>query len=236
MKVSGKGATGAIRQTGMTNVRGAEPAWPAAPIDAVAIAGIPEAELTPRVREALEALMTEVSALRTELAAAKSEIRDLSTLANEDPLLGVLNRRAFVGELDRTLAFVDRYDEAATLVFVDVDDMKGINDRHGHEAGDAALAHIAQVVTRKIRKTDVFGRLGGDEFGIILTRTDLPTAQRKLKDLATHIETAPVIAAGATFTVAVSFGTAPLQGGTSASDILGRADAAMYENKRVRKG
>ncbi|MEL7486556.1 MAG: GGDEF domain-containing protein [Pseudomonadota bacterium] len=213
----------------------AEQAKAVPPTDPVSIAGIPENELTPRVREALFALMEEVRALRAELVEARQEMSALKTLADEDPLLGVLNRRAFVKELNRMLAMVERYNARASLVFIDVNDLKEINDREGHAAGDAALKHVAQTLVDNIRQTDILGRLGGDEFGLILLESSADEAKAKatsLQSLVAHEE----VKIGETLRrIAIACGVASLSADVTAEDALGAADKAMYQEKRGAK-
>ena len=195
-------------------------------------AGIPEAELTPRVRDALLPLAAEAQKLRAELSAVRGRLRELEDLANADPLLGILNRRAFMRELQRALAMIDRYGVEACLVFLDVDGLKGLNDDKGHAAGDAALKHVAGILTANVRRSDAVGRLGGDEFGVLLTHVSAATARKKAAALAGRIADAPVEWGGGAFTVRASFGVAPLAKEMTADDAMERADGAMYETKR----
>jgi diguanylate cyclase (GGDEF)-like protein len=204
------------------------------PADEVAILGIPDAELTPRVRQALMSLMQEVQALRAELDGARARLSELETLADSDPHLGVLNRRAFVRELNRALAMVDRYGTPSSLVFVDLNDLKKINDAWGHAAGDAALERVARILAANIRQTDAVGRLGGDEFGLILTQTDQATAEIKAAGLADLIREAPVEWRGGSFTAEVACGVVEIAKGATADEALETADSAMYRKKKER--
>ncbi|MHA7872041.1 MAG: GGDEF domain-containing protein [Hyphococcus sp.] len=215
---AGKGAS--------AEARAAEPAV------RVSLAGIPEAELTPKVREALMSLMSEVQSLREELAAARAQLSELEKLADRDPLLDVYNRRAFVRELERALSMIERYDLRASLIFIDLNGMKQINDGKGHAAGDAALAHVASVVAANIRQTDILGRLGGDEFGVLLTHADQAIAMRKADDLAARVGAAPVPWEGGDFMMTISVGAVEIQKGGSVADAMERADNAMYAVKR----
>lgn len=207
---------------------------PVAPVDAVAIAGIPDNELTPRVRAALVSLMEEVQTLRAELAATRARIGELEQIADADPLLGVLNRRAFVRELNRALAMTERYGVASCLLFADLNDLKLINDEKGHAAGDAALAHVAAVLRSHVRQTDAVGRLGGDEFGVILTRTDYQSAREKAVALAGLVAAEDVSWSGEPFAARISCGVVEIKRGLSADEALATADSAMYEAKRRR--
>ena len=205
-----------------------------AALDEALLSGIPEKELTPSVRVALMSLMDEVTTLRAELSAAKSHIAEIVKLADRDPLLDILNRRAFAQELNRMLAMIDRYQVTASLVFIDLNDLKKVNDDKGHVAGDAALKHVASVLSSNIRQTDGVGRLGGDEFGLLLAQTDQAMAEQKLRDLSRAVAQTPVSWKGDPFSVSISSGVIELTRGVSAQDALERADTAMYKAKKRR--
>ena len=194
--------------------------------------GIPEAELTPKVRAAIGQLLEEVQRTRQELEQAKKRVDHLEQLADQDTLTPVLNRRAFVRELSRVMAFSERYGAASAVLYFDVNGLKAINDTHGHAAGDAALSHVAQVLMHQVRGSDIVGRLGGDEFGVILVQVDSQGAQAKATQLAQAIEAQPVAWNGDALTVGASFGVHSLTPGQQADEALDAADRAMYERKR----
>jgi len=204
-------------------------------VDETVLMGIPDAELTPRVREALFSLMSEVQNLRAELAQMQGRVGELEKLADHDPLLDIFNRRAFVRELDRTLAMVTRYEVQACLVFIDLNDLKIINDKKGHMAGDAALKHVASAISENIRQTDVVGRLGGDEFGLLLTHVNQETAEKKAASLAQVVATIPVREHGDPFNVMISCGVVSIAKGATADQAMECADSAMYEAKNKSK-
>ena len=196
------------------------------------LADIPDAELTPAVRRVLFPLRAEVEKLRAELADARSQVRVLEGLAYRDPLLGLFNRRAFMRELERAVAMAERHGEKASIVFIDVDGMKAINDAHGHRGGDAALKHVARMLAANVRQTDAAARLGGDEFGLILTHADKVAAEAKGARLAELIAATPVQTDNGAFTVRISCGAAAIEKGASADSLIERADSAMYRRKR----
>ena len=205
----------------------------AAPVEDVAsLAGVPEAELTPKVRDALQRLMAEVYALRQELEEARQRVGYLEQLADQDSLAPVLNRRAFIRELGRMAAFEERYGTAGAVLYFDVNGLKAINDTHGHAAGDAVLKRVCETLLRDTRASDVVGRLGGDEFGVILARSGLESAAAKAARLAEAIAAEEVIWEGQPLRVTVAFGAHVLSGGQEADDVLEAADRAMYANKR----
>ncbi len=207
-----------------------------APVDVATIMGVPEAELTPKVRAALDKLMAEVHSLREDLERSRRRIGYLEQLADRDPLAPVLNRRAFVRELTRMIAFAERYGAPSSVLYLDIDGMKRINDSHGHGAGDAALKHVAEVLLRDVRASDIVGRLGGDEFGIILAQADGPAAAAKAAALAAAIESEPVSWQDATFELGVSYGAYTFAGGEGVDEALSAADRAMYAQKRGTDG
>jgi diguanylate cyclase (GGDEF)-like protein len=207
----------------------------AAPRDVLEVGGIPEVELTPNVRRALTALMAEVEELRGELADARARIGFLEKLVDEDPLMPVVNRRAFVRELTRMLAFAQRYAVPASILYFDVNNMKQINDVHGHAAGDAALVAMAQVLIDNVRTTDVVGRLGGDEMGVLLVQADQALAERKAAELAALIEARETLWQRTPIRLSVACGAYAFSQGDSAGEIITAADRAMYRAKATMK-
>ncbi len=202
-----------------------------APGDPAEALDLPEAELTPRVRAAVERLTAENRRLRDELRRAAKRVGDLEELADKDSLTPVLNRRAFLREMSRMVAFAERYDGLCSLLYFDLDGMKAINDGRGHGAGDAALAHVAEAMVGNLRASDLVGRLGGDEFGVLLTQADRKTALTKAKNLATAVAARQVDWHGGRFAVRVSYGVHTLVLGETLEQALEAADRAMYAHK-----
>lgn len=202
--------------------------------DTTTILGIPEHELTPHVRAAIMQLMAEVDRLRQELKQSQARIAYLENLADQDTLLPVSNRRAFVRELTRMMAFSERYRSPGSVLYFDINEMKHINDSHGHGGGDAALAHVADILVKNTRSSDVVGRLGGDEFAVILANADAATASEKAQLLTTAIENTPLIWQGKKIKIAVSVGAHTFNNGEEAHDALDAADRAMYQRKQTR--
>ncbi len=201
-------------------------------VDEIVLLGVPEAELTPKVRAALISLLNEVQQLRSELSEARDRVGDLEKLADRDPLLDVLNRRAFARELNRVMAMIDRYGVTASLVFIDLNDLKKINDGNGHGAGDAALEVVAETLKAMVRQTDSVGRLGGDEFGVLLLQTDQAQSEKKAQGLAEAIAAKAVDWKSGPFSISISWGAVEIVKGVSAEQAMERADSAMYEAKR----
>jgi diguanylate cyclase (GGDEF)-like protein len=211
------------------------PSAPRAPADSASVLGIPDHELTPKVRDALMRLMAEVDQLRRDLEQSRERIAFLERLADQDALAPIANRRAFVRELSRIMAFSERYDSAASVIYFDVNGLKPINDTHGHPAGDAVLMKIADMLVENVRESDIVGRLGGDEFAVILSQADEATASEKARALVQKIEAEPLDWQGHAIPIRVSYGVYTFRGGDSAGEALAAADRAMYAHKQTRK-
>ncbi|HZS83685.1 MAG TPA: GGDEF domain-containing protein [Stellaceae bacterium] len=203
--------------------------------ETVSLAGIPEAEMTPRVRRAIMGLLGEVDRLRRELEDSRNRIAFLERLADEDSLMPIANRRAFVRELSRMMGFAQRYGTPSSIVYFDLNGLKAINDQCGHAAGDAALQHVAQILVDSVRNTDVVGRIGGDEFGVLLVQTDEETARRKADVLAAAIAARPLPWQGKEIALSAAYGTYSFSGGENAADALDAADRAMYMLKKQQR-
>lgn len=199
--------------------------------DVATVFGIPETEFTPKVRQAIMGLLAEVDALRRELKETKSRIGYLEKLADEDTLVPVVNRRAFVRELSRVMNYARRYEVPCSVIYFDVNGMKVINDRYGHSAGDAALAHVAETLVANVRDSDVVGRLGGDEFGVILVHSDEKVAAEKGAFLADKIAQAPLNFQGNAISIQVAYGSYQFRPDEDADRALDAADKAMYAHK-----
>jgi len=173
------------------------------------------------------------------LSGADRERRTLEAqlfeLANRDALTGLFNRRRFEEELDRFLARARRYGDTGSLLLLDLDRLKPTNDTLGHEAGDLLLRAVARVLAGLVRESDVVGRIGGDEFAVLLLGAS--PANSVVKADAVRVAIADVrieTQAGSAWT-SVSIGVAAVQvtDGLKSSEILSRADVAMYRAKRA---
>lgn len=240
MKVGDVKSNGAIRSLGSARAAQATSAYakaaPVAPAsDTVSVMGIPEGEMTPKVRDAIMSLMAEVDRLRQDLNRARSRMDELETLADTDPLLQVNNRRAFVRELSRAISLADRYDGSAGLIYIDLDDFKQINDSLGHAAGDAVLEHVVAVLSANVRESDAVGRLGGDEFGVILVHVDEAAVEQKAESLAQKVTGQPLVWNGQEVPITASVGAFVLDGRQSVDEALASADRAMYARKKQSK-
>jgi diguanylate cyclase (GGDEF)-like protein len=228
----GAPASGVSARSGASAAPPPNVAPPRLAVDVTQVVGIPEAEFTPRVRAAIMSLMAEVDRLRQELDQTRKRLDQTQTSADQDPLLPMLNRRAFVREMSRMMAFAGRYKAPTSLVYLDLNGFKAVNDAFGHSAGDAALVHICSLLTANIRESDILGRLGGDEFGIILANADAETAQRKALTLNERLIEAPFRWQDRALEISFAFGVYPLEGDKTASEAIAQADEAMYRAKK----
>jgi diguanylate cyclase (GGDEF)-like protein len=180
-------------------------------------------------------LAAEIDQLAAQLEASRARISDLEARVEIDPLTETLNRRGFERELKRSLAYVKRYGTSAALIYLDLDEFKPVNDRHGHAAGDAVLAAVAAALARNVRASDVVARIGGDEFAVLLWNVNGPAAAAKAAALESAVYATPVTWGSSTLVVGASAGVAPLGALDAPADVLARADAAMYARKAKRK-
>ena len=160
----------------------------------------------------------------------------LRHLAEHDSLTGLFNRRRFGEELDRVVATVRRFGEQAALLVIDLDHFKYVNDTHGHAAGDALLVTVARVLSARLRDTDVLGRLGGDEFGVLLPHTSEEGAATLAEALQQALRAeAQIDVPGRTVRAAASIGVSLIRAGddADADRLLAQADIAMYEAKET---
>jgi diguanylate cyclase (GGDEF)-like protein len=176
-------------------------------------------------------LAAEVSRLEHELAAARSRMAALELRAEIDPLTDLVNRRGLERELTRALAYVKRYATSAVLIYVDLDQFKSINDRHGHAAGDAVLKAVAMVLARQVRASDLVARLGGDEFAMLLWNLDAADAPAKARSLEAAIGRMTATYADLQLSVGASAGSTLLLPLDTVASALERADRAMYARK-----
>lgn len=179
-------------------------------------------------------LAAEVDALAVQLEASRARISELEARVDIDPLTDVLNRRGFERELKRSLAYVKRYGASVALLFIDLDDFKPVNDRHGHAAGDAMLKKVAAALMAQVRASDIVARLGGDEFAVLLWNLSAEAAAAKARALEAAIYATPLHIDDATVVVGASAGLALLGPLETPAEVLARADAAMYARKAER--
>lgn len=170
-------------------------------------------------------------------------IRDLSARQAEltyeslhDPLTGLGNRALFMDRLEHALQRQNRTAQLAAVVYIDLDDLKKVNDGLGHAAGDLLLIETARRLQRVLRSSDTPARLGGDEFAIVLEDVGTPESAHEVAERLVSIVAEPVVSGEMAFFSSASVGVAVSTGGTTALELVKAADAAMYEAKRTGKG
>jgi len=153
-------------------------------------------------------------------------------LAEHDSLTGLINRRRFQEELERSIAYTQRYKQQGALFFIDLDQFKYINDTYGHQYGDEYLLDVSRRLAKALRKTDILGRLGGDEFGVIIPTVSKEESITVANALLRTLSQEMVECDNKLIHISASIGIAffPTQGNVS-SDLLAKADAAMYTAK-----
>jgi diguanylate cyclase (GGDEF)-like protein len=181
----------------------------------------------------LEQLMLKISLCLSNVLAHER----LRFFAYHDPLTGLLNRRAFEAECEREFSRAQRHGLSMSLVFSDLDDFKGINDRHGHDIGDRALQHVARTLESISRKEDVVSRFAGDEFVMLLPETDREKAGALMRRVEEALEARPLTSDSAELSISLSYGIASGCGGSipMPDRLMKQADQALYEVKEKKK-
>lgn len=173
--------------------------------------------------------------LAAERDALKSQLAEAKALADRDALAPVLNRRAFLRELHRAMSEVERYRTPAAVLYIDLDGFKSLNDSYGHSAGDAVLTYVGRLLMDSVRESDVVGRLGGDEFGVILNRAAADEARAKAAQLSDKINAGVLTYAGVAHRVRASVGVHAIAMVEDPESAIARADEAMYAAKYARR-
>ncbi|MGE8499156.1 MAG: GGDEF domain-containing protein [Pseudomonas sp.] len=158
----------------------------------------------------------------------------LLALASTDSLTGLANRTRLAEVFQRERAHAQRTGAPLALLFLDIDHFKQINDRHGHSVGDQALCHLVDVLSERLRATDLFCRLGGEEFAVLLPRASMAQATEIAEDLRLRLAAAPLPLADAPLNMTLSAGVASLgQDGSTLDELMKVADRRTYVAKRT---
>jgi diguanylate cyclase (GGDEF)-like protein len=189
----------------------------------------------PRLPVAHNGVKPTIRRLKTELARAVARIEELEASADTDFLLAIHNRRGFERELNRSIAYIKRYNASGALIVLDVDRLKPINDQFGHAAGDHVLKAVVAVLLRNVRSSDEIARLGGDEFALILWNMSEIDAKAKAASLEQAIDGLSFTFRGRAVRAGASAGVAILDPHTEARRALEQADSAMYVRKAQRR-
>ncbi len=161
-----------------------------------------------------------------------TEHKKVQELAITDELTGLYNRRAFQRALDRELRRSKRYKKPLSLIMLDIDDFKEINDKFGHQVGDGVLRSLAVNLQRAIREIDFLARYGGDEFAVILPETKAKEAAVLAERLKKTVKNYPIVAGGSRCKITLSMGVADISESTDSEDeLISRADRVLYMSK-----
>jgi two-component system, cell cycle response regulator len=162
---------------------------------------------------------------------AQLHLRSLSLM---DELTGLHNRRGFISLAEQRLKLTSRQGVRSTLIFIDVDNLKYINDNFGHREGDYALQQIARLLRECFRESDIIGRLGGDEFCVLLSQS-AETGDLLVRKRLVHLIEKSNENSRRFYALSVSLGIADVAGPHELAQQIGRADALMYEHKRAKQ-
>lgn len=169
-----------------------------------------------------------------DISERKAMERKLAELASHDPLTSLLNRRAILAHLERLQADRCRQGLPVCLLMCDVDHFKSINDRHGHAVGDEVLQQVAQALRQNLRDGDQLGRIGGEEFLVVLGSTDVAQVTLVAERLRQVVASQPVASGLVSLSVTVSIGAAQsLSADEDWAAVVSRADQALYAAKRT---
>lgn len=176
-------------------------------------------------------LLEEIARLRAEMARLEAKVEELDRLAHRDPLVPLANRRGMLRELEMMIARHERHGTPAAMLFVDLNDLKMLNDQFGHMGGDAALVHVAEKLLAGTRTNDFVARLGGDEFCILLDHADEKSALETAERLVDSIACGDFLFEGSPLPMSVAIGVTLIEQGDTPATVLARADKAMYRVK-----
>lgn len=172
------------------------------------------------------------TSIMTDLAQIVMDELELRRTADTDSLTKILSRRAFRSQAERAVALAVRHKQPVSAVMIDVDHFKMVNDAHGHAVGDQVLVTVAEVCQAQLRATDLFGRLGGEEFAVILPNTDRIGAMDVAEKLRVSIRRKTIEVGNVAMRITASCGVSSLGEGVLELDtLLEEADRALYEAK-----
>ena len=173
-----------------------------------------------------------VGAVRRAVLAERAAREELRRIASTDELTGVANRRELIASLNRAVAQANRTGRPLAFAILDIDHFKQVNDTYGHPAGDEVIRHVAQSAVDTMRGQDTVGRLGGEEFAIVLPDCKPDTAFAACERLRAAIQNQVIDTGEAQLSITLSTGVASYRRGDDVESLMGRADAALYDAKR----
>jgi len=174
-------------------------------------------------------------ALRAENEQLQKKIEQLQQYAQHDELTKLYNRRYFRKIIEERIARCERYGDVSALLFLDVDNLKSINDGFGHIVGDKLLVRFAETMSLNIRNSDVVARVGGDEFAMLIDNLDAEQVEAKIISLHKGLADTHFLHDDQKIDIAASIGYCFIGPKDSVNGLLSRADASMYAAKRSKK-
>ncbi len=208
-------------------------------LDGQLIGSLNQADITvKRFAPGIDTSLLEQLAVKVSLCLSNVTAHEkLRYLAYHDPLTGLLNRRVMESVLEREFFRYQRYRKSLSVVFVDLDHFKHVNDAHGHDRGDDLLKYVARILMGLSRNTDVVARYAGDEFVMILPETDRQNAGRLMQRIHHHFDHNSLCTMGVTIPVAISYGVASTDDRKvdNPRALIKQADEALYIAKKARK-
>lgn len=169
--------------------------------------------------------------LHKEIVELKEELSEMRRRAYYDELTGLANRRFFIDSLEGRISRCQRYGDNCAVLFLDVDNLKAVNDEHGHAAGDALLVRLGEILKINTRTSDVIARIGGDEFCLLMDNLDSDRVVDKIASLADQFASANYRFNGKKLPVSAAIGYCFVGPKDTVEGLMSRADAAMYRVK-----
>ena len=205
-------------------------------LDGEIVGSLNQADISPsRFQPGLDTSLLEHLAVKVSLCLSNVAAHEkLRLLANRDPLTGLLNRRVMEDILKREFARAIRYKKSLSVIFIDLDDFKSVNDTYGHDQGDDLLKYVAEQLIKMSREIDVVARFAGDEFVVILPETSSENAENLMSRFVLYLSEHPLKKGKNSITAAISFGVASTED-KSIKDplqLLKKADKKMYRLKK----
>ena len=180
-----------------------------------------------------ESFLKKVEAQQKVINELKSKLEKVEAEANLDPLTDLFNRRSLERALEEFFTLCKQSKMSFSLVLIDLDDFKYVNDNYGHHVGDLVLAKVAKVLRTNMRAKDIVGRWGGDEFVAIMPNTDLENAKKIVERIKSQLGKMEILAEGRRFKISISAGVVQCgENFQSWLDMIKEVDRLMYEEKR----
>lgn len=177
---------------------------------------------------------TPMSALDRENKQLKARVAELERLVVCDTLTPLFNRRHFMDELDRWCWRTHRYGGEYGLLFIDVDNLKAVNDSNGHMAGDMLLVGIAKALQGAVRRSDIAARIGGDEFAVLLDNIPASELPGKAERITKVVSKLQIVHQSKALVPSISAGYTAIEPGVKPAELMLRADRSMYAAKQAK--